>query len=234
MVIDDPGVENKGFLIEIDFRGDTDAGAQLGLDYFYIDGYTASEFVVKSDVDSEADTASFKEYVQSCHNAIMSGNRASIDALVDIPSLIRYVPHRKSQQGCRCRSGKASICREIRGEKLFFTAPWDFDFGFGTYGPGINYTGFVSSGTSGCPWYTALRGQTWFREEVKARMLQLDSTVMPQLYNEITAKAEEIYGAGTQNGEYWNLFSNHYHGYVSGQVSTDLAVGEHRNSSFHG
>ncbi len=226
-VEDDINSTDKGFLIELDFRGDGEGGV-LGLDYFYISGYespsdtkdNAVEFVIKSNVDSEDDTSAIKKYVTLCHNAIMSGSRVQIEQYVDLASLIDMFILEELSKDVDVGCASFFIQRDVGG-KLYFTAPWDFDFGYGTYGPGVNYTGFHSEGSSRCVWFKHLIRQGWFRQAVLERMEELDSA-FDLTIKDVKAKGEELYFAGDRNAVFWNMYGNHFHSYVSGQVSSDL------------
>lgn len=223
-VEDNINTTDKGFLLEFDFRGDQEDGT-LGIDYFYIDGYAEDgsnpvEFVVKSNTDGDADTNAIKDYMEKCHSAIMSGNRSQIDKYIDIPSLIdMFIIEEFSKD---VDVGVASFfVQKNPGEKLFFTAPWDFDFGFGTYGPAVSYKGFFSESSSRCTWFKALITESWFRSEVEARMKEL-TPMVEETYTEIRSKAQEIYIAADRNCTFWNLYGNHFHQYISSSVSSDL------------
>ena len=218
---------DKGFLIELDFRGNWDGGT-LGLDYFYVEGYGSPmdgrdnpiEFVIKSHVDNEDDTAAIEEYVLLCHEALMSGNRAEIDKYVDIPSLIDMFILEELSKDVDVGAASFFIQKDIGG-KLYFTAPWDFDFGYGTYGPAVNVSGFYSESGSSCEWFKALIKQPWFRKEVLARMQDLDDD-FAKVIDDVKAKGAELYIAGDRNATFWNMYGNHFHSYVSGNVSSDL------------
>ena len=108
------------------------------------------------------------------------------------------------------------------GGKLYFTAPWDFDFGFGTYGPAGSTQGFYSRNNNGCEWYEHLIEQEWFRQEVYERMQELDKEVMPALYEAISDKGEELTVAGDRNARFWNMYGNHFHGYVNSRGTANV------------
>ena len=218
--VDDSATGNpdKGYLIEIDFRGDSDTDP-----YFYISGYGTNEtveFVIKSDIEGDQDIAFIKDYVQNCHNAILGGNRATIEQWVDLPSLVdMYIIEELSKD---CDAGRASFyIAKDTGGKLFFTAPWDFDFGFGTYGPATNTSGLVSTGENCCKWFASLITRSWFRQLVMNRMTEL-AGAKDDMLEALRDKAEEIRTGADRNAEYWNLYGRNFHGYVSGQVSGRL------------
>ena len=224
-VNDNPtGDPDKGYLIELDFRGQNEDDP-----WFDVKGYgpdpkvqrrDAVEFVIKSDVEGQQDVDFIRDYVQRCHDAIMSGKREEIEALVDLPSLIdMYILEELSKD---CDAGRASfyICKD-RGGKLFFTAPWDFDFGFGTYGPAISTSGLVSKNNDCCTWFASLITRSWFRTAVLTRMNELDAALTEALSRMETTGAY-LKDDADLNAEFWDLYGRSYHSYVSSQVSRRL------------
>ena len=216
--------EDKAFLIEFDFRGNYDDEP-----YFYLDNYGprpnenlhgAVEVCIKSKVNNDAEIEFIKKYMEACNAAIQSGNRAKIDTYIDIPSLIdMYIIEELTKD---CDVGRASfyVQRNVGG-KLYFTAPWDFDFGFGTYGTALSSYGIVSEGSSGCPWYAVLIEQSWFRKEVRERMNKLQSAFEKTL-EAVKKKGAELSVDADISAYFWNLYGESYHPYVSRQVSADL------------
>ena len=218
------GDPDKGYLMELDFRGQDDEDP-----WFDISGYgpnpsrsryDAVEFVIKSDIEGQQDIDFIQDYVQRCHNAIMSGDQAAIKQLVDLPSLIdMYIIEELSKD---CDAGRASffICKD-RGGKLYFTAPWDFDFGFGTYGPAQSTSGLVSKNSDCCTWFANLIKRSWFKQAVLSRMTELGSALLDTL-DAVRLTGEFLENDANRNAEFWNLYGRNYHGYVSSQVSGAL------------
>lgn len=215
--------KDKGYLLEIDFRGNYE-----DTPYFYVDGYGptpqsdlhgAKEFVVKNDC-TEEDFAYIESYIKKCHSAIMSGDRDAIDHYVDLASLIdMYIMEELSKD---VDVGAASFfLHKKEGGKLYFTAPWDFDFGFGTYGPAVSENGLVSEYNDGCPWFAALVEQEWFRNAVVARMKELQPA-FDEMIKWINETGAELEGAADRNALHWDMYGNHYHQYVSSQASSYL------------
>ncbi len=213
--------EKKGYFLEIDFRGNYE-----DTPYFYVDGYGpnpktdlhgAREFVVKNDTCTDEDLTYIKSYIIQCHEAILSGDRAKIEELIDIKSLIdMYILEELSKD---VDVGAASFfLHKQAGGKLYFTAPWDFDFGFGTYGPAVSDWGLVSEGNDGCDWYISLIDQEWFRTEVCARIKELEPA-MNETIEEIKKLGLELESAADLNALHWDMYGNSFHSYVSSQVS---------------
>lgn len=221
---DATGDPDKGYLMELDFRGHADTDPWFDIAGYgpdpASDRYSAVEFVIKSEIEGQQDIDFIKDYVQRCHNAIMTGDLDLIDGLVDVASLIdMYILEELSKD---CDAGRASfyVCKD-RGGKLFFTAPWDFDFGFGTYGPARNTEGLVSQGSDCCTWFAALLHKSWFRNAVRTRMEQLSGALEDTL-SAVTSQAQILRADADRNAAFWNLYGRHFHAYVSSSVSTDL------------
>jgi hypothetical protein len=164
--------------------------------------------------------AYIKSYIEKCHAALVSGNKEAIEELVDLPSLIdMYI---LEELGKDVDVGAASFfLHKKEGGKLYFTAPWDFDFGFGTYGPGTSTWGLVSEGNDGCDWFAELINHKWFCDMVTARMDEL------RPHFEATIKAIEtlgvdLEGAADMNANHWDMYGNKFHSYVSSGVSSNL------------
>ncbi|MBP3320945.1 MAG: CotH kinase family protein [Clostridia bacterium] len=211
---------DKGYFLEVDFRGSTE-----GLPFFYVEGYGAAsngnarEFVVKSECTAE-DKLYIQKYIQSCHDAMVKGDRAEIDALIDIPSLIdMYIIEELSKD---VDVGAASCyLQKSAGGKLEFTAPWDFDFGFGTFEKAVKYENMISIRGSGCTWFSALLEQEWFRKEVIDRMNELEGS-FEETIAALESKATELKPAADENALFWEMYGKRYHPYVDKQVSSEL------------
>ena len=98
---------------------------------------------------------------------------------------------------------------------------YDFDFGFGTYGPGVSTWDLVSRGNEGCDWFASLVEYEWFVKAVVARMDEL----RPEFEATIKAIEElsvELESAADMNANHWDLYGNRFHSYVSSSVSSNL------------
>jgi hypothetical protein len=219
--LDDSGTSaKKGYFIEIDFRGDGETNP-----YFHVKGYGKAsnnnerEFVVKSECTKE-DLAYITSYIQLCHDTIVSGDKKEIEKLVDLKSLVdMYIIEELSKD---VDVGAASFfIQKDPGGKLYFTAPWDYDFGFGTFEKAVKNTGMISVNKGGCTWFAALLDQQWFRDMVLARMAELDGA-FEETINAVYAKAQVLKPYADENAYFWDMYGNHYHGYVDRQVSSYL------------
>jgi len=229
--LDDDSTEpDKGYLVELDFRGADETDVVEGLDYFYVPGFydpasgisNPREWLIKSEVTDTAQTDFIRDYIIQCHTAIMNGDRAAIDALVDIPSLIdMFILEELSKD---VDAGGASMyMQKDTGGKLYFTAPWDFDFGFGTYGPATDTWKFVceTGGYDPNVWFAKLLTQEWFMKETYDRLLEISDMVELAKVG-VRTTGELLEPAANRNDERWGIYGQKFHSYVSGQVSRSL------------
>lgn len=231
--IDDSGEDpDKGYLLELDFRANYDSGAVEGLTYFYIPGFYdpdsginyPREWSIKSEINSRQETAFIRDYMIQCHEAIMSGDRARIDALVDIPSLIDMFIIEELSRDVDV-SATSQYWYKEKGGKLYFTAPWDFDAGFGTYSVAKNVEGFVCEDTEGGnnphPWLRSLIAQPWFRYELYARMLEVNEMI--EVAKKSTYAMEKLLApAADRNNDRWGVYGEKFHWFMYEQVSLEL------------
>lgn len=229
---------DKDYLIELDFRAETDSSLKKDLHYFYIPGFydkdieALREWVIKSEVTSEEECAFIKDYFTKCHDAIMSGDRARIDELVDIPSLLDFFIIEELSRDCDVSATSQFWVKE-KGGKLQFAVPWDYDAGFGTYSVANKLEGFVCedtvSGNKPHLWLAALIEQDWFRIELYARMYEVSDMI------ETAAKssrmiAEILSEAMDHTNARWDIFGKKYHWFPYDAVSVKLrSYEEHVN-----
>lgn len=226
----DDGIEDadNGFLVELDMRGDKEG--EEGVDYFYIDGYAVDEsnpreWVIKSDLSKDPETAKqqlefIKNYIQNVHNAIESGNREEIEKLVDIDSFVDMFICSEFSMDVDVNTASFFMYKNAGG-KLCLTSPWDYDFGFGTYGVATNNYQLVSETSSANQWFAKLLYQKWFVTLVNERLKEIQNDVF-HLMNETVAIGEKLTAASDKNDEKWNVYGEHYHKYVSYETSEYL------------
>jgi len=229
--IDDSGTEpDKGYLVELDMRGQAETGVVEGLDYFYLPGFydqgikNLREWVIKSEVTTTVENAFIRDYFIRCHAAIMKGNEKEIDALVDIDSMVdMFIVQELSKD---VDGGGASIYwQKEKGGKLAFTAPWDYDFGLGSYGIAIKTTDFVcevdNTGNKPNLWLQSLLKQDWFLRRLHRRMQEADEMVTLCI-RLVRMQGEVLTPAADRNDRRWNIYGNHFQYYLHSQVSTKL------------
>ena len=233
--IDDSGTDpDKDYLVELDMRGESETGAVEGLTYFYLPGFYDTgidylrEWVIKSEVTTTMESAFIKDYFERCHYALLGGNEAKIDALVDIDSMVdMFIVQELSKD---VDGGGASIYWvKEKGGKLKFTAPWDYDFSMGSYGVSIKTTQFVceiiatdlNTGNKPNLWLQSLAKQEWFLKRLYARMAEVDEMVSFAL-RAVQMQGEVLTPAADRNDARWHIYGRKFQYYLHRQVSKDL------------
>ncbi len=228
-VDDNTELPDNGFLIELDMRGNS-GDAIEGVDYFYIDGYApyesnAREWVIKSDLSEDPEIAAkqfefIKEYIEKVHAAIESGVQEDIEELVDIRSFVDMFIISEFTKDVDVNTASFFMSK-APGEKLQLTAPWDFDFGFGTYYHAVSFYGFITQTSSGNQWFQSLTRREWFIDLVVERMNEIDPLVN-ELIEKTVSMGYKLEAAANRNHELWGLWGVNYHKYVSSSASTML------------
>ena len=212
-----------GYLVEYDLRGASKAGAVLDLTYFRLQNTDqAFEWVLQSEVYTPAETAAVRTHLQTCHDAILSGDRQRIEPLIDMPSFVdMFILQELSKNpdvGC-----SSFYMQRDRGGKLYLTAPWDFDFAFGSYNVSVDHRDLVvdSDTTHSHPWFEALAEQEWFMRMVDQRLEEV-SPLWEETKGEILALMPALTVLADRNHERWNIYGQKFAIYPNDQVSVHL------------
>ncbi len=220
---DDPTALDRGYLIQLDKRAD---GVE-GVDYFKIDGYYGENdpnalrpFTIENGSPTPEQVAFIKDYMQTCHRAILSGERAEIDELVDIPSFIDMFLITEMAKDVDANFASFYMYK-APGGKLTLTSPWDFDFGFGTYSSSMNIEELITEKKTGNLWFKNLLKCDWFCEEAAARLEELTPTIL-QVRDELLAMKGALRPLMDRNDARWHIYGRHYADYVADAVSRDL------------
>jgi len=172
--IEDGEKDDIGILIELDNYAEEE-GEYL-IDYVNIGGKMYS---IKSDIKSKDQAIALKVHMETLMNVLREGDRAKIEAAVDIDSAVdMFLVHELMLNGDVGYSSFFMYLDSPHG-KLHFTAPWDFDLSTGnTYqftSPKVFHTAHETN-EKGEPqgtvnyWFGALMSHQWFRELVRDRL----------------------------------------------------------------
>lgn len=215
--------DKVGYLVEYDLRGAYESGAQKGLTYFYIPGLDETfAWVIKSEVHNAKVTEAVQKHLIACNEAILSGDRDRMEALVDMGSFVdMFILQELSKNpdaGC-----SSFYMQRDAGGKLCLTAPWDFDFAMGTYSVAQITSGLMADGKDvmSHPWFEFLTTQPWFMSLVLARMKQIAPCVDKTL-EEIRSMMPVLREAADANDERWNVYGEKFSIYPADQVSVKL------------
>lgn len=172
--IKDGEKDDIGILLELDNYAEEE-GEYL-IDYVNIGGKMYS---IKSDIKSKDQAIALKVHMETLMNVLREGDRAKIEAAVDIDSAVdMFLVHELMLNGDVGYSSFFMYLDSPHG-KLHFTAPWDFDLSTGNThqftSPKIFHTAHETN-EKGDPegtvnyWFGALMSHQWFRELVRDRL----------------------------------------------------------------
>lgn len=197
---------NTGYLVELD-RYLTNDGDPSDVDF----RVNNIPYAIKNDVFNEAQRDYIERYMQTAFAAVQSGDRASIEGLIDLDSCIdMYIMHEYFKNP---DAGYSSFYFfKPKDGKLHFGPAWDFDLGAGNDqrmdngDPNGAFTGKVTNMTwLENHWFTTLISYPWFKNLVNQRWQEIlpivDETI--ELASETTAKYRP---AIDRNFEKWPIY----------------------------
>ena len=149
--------------------------------------------------------------VQRCWEAVERGDRAEIEALLDIPSVVdAYIVEelfKNKDDGWDSFYLYYDATKE--GEVLHFGPIWDFDLTGGNADDGCEHPEGLWAGVGGQMqdngWFLALLNQSWFRELVAERWNSLKGET-DQIPAAILAEAKRGFAAYSRNFDKWDIF----------------------------
>ena len=211
-----------GYLVEYDLRGAYQSGAKEGLTYFYIPGLDETfAWSIQSEVYDEEVTAAIRAHLIACNEAILSGDRARMEALVDMEAFVDMFILQELTKNPDAGCSSFYMQRDA-GEKLCLSAPWDFDFAMGAYSVSQTTSGLVADGegVQSHPWFEFLTTQPWFMSLVLERMEEVAPLVEASVAS-VRATSLLLKEAADQNHARWNLYGVKFSPYPSNQVSVE-------------
>lgn len=168
----DPAVLDTGYLVEIDEYADDDDPGGENVSYV-----VAGEkmFSLKSDV-TPAQIPYVKEYLQTVHDAIMSGDEHRVRRYVDLDSCIDAYLIEEFTMNIDVGWSSFYFYKKPGDEHLYFGPVWDFDLAIGNdkrlrdggskgFYVGDSYSDYKQRSV----WFGALMEQYWFKKLVRAR-----------------------------------------------------------------
>lgn len=198
--------EDVGFLVEINKNAREYVVELTG-------GVT---FEIKSDITSRSSIRYVKSYMEECYEALLSGDRETIDGLIDIPSAIDCYIVEELFKNLDVGWGSFYFTRPAGG-KLYFGPLWDFDIAaanatddrsdrhFASYR--YTYVGnpYFSYASQRHEFYDALRKTDWFMDEVRERWESIGDAIdgiVPYIRETYERYADSI----NRNFERWDVF----------------------------
>ena len=228
----DPTELDTGYLIELDQYADDDEGATEGVTFFRAGDQM---YTVKS--DATADQMNFiKDYISKVDAAILGGNKAKIEALIDLDSCVDMYLLQEFMLNIDVGWSSFFMYKKPDGGKLYFGPVWDLDLAAGNDrrlfagghegiyvadGAGLGYT-------QQSKWFIALMKTQWFKDMVLERW---DET--KQYFSEISSVAEKtansMKNAIDRNFETWNIFGKR----INQEPDSVVFLSNYRHHSKH-
>ncbi|MHB1151058.1 MAG: CotH kinase family protein [Eubacteriales bacterium] len=203
---------NKNRLDIDDSADDTDIGYLVKLSYYADDetifNLAGRQYHIVSDLSENGSLYTAQrdyiiDYMNECWEAVKSGDRDTIESLVDIDSYVDTYIAEEVLKNLDFGFDSFYLHKD-KGGKLNFGPIWDFDLSLGNANETCEfYTDFyaavdVGNGLSN-PWYYTIMKQKWFRELVAARW--------DELADQLNAIPETVLEAGQK---YNKAFSRNF------------------------
>ena len=212
-----------GYLLEYDLRGALAANAKRDLTYFRLPGNDSGPvWVIKSRVYDEQATAAVRAHLALCNDAILSGERERMEQYVDMASFVDMFILQELSKNTDAGCSSFFVQRDVDG-KLYLTAPWDFDFAFGSHRDSKSPLGLIADGkdAESHPWFEFLVTQPWFLSLVQARMAQV-KPMLDGVLQELALLCPRLEKAADQNDRRWGIYGKKFSTYIADQASVAL------------
>ncbi len=229
----DPTRKDTGYLFEIDEYADDDNPGGENSTYVVAGG---KMFSVKSDVTA-AQLPYAKEYLQTVHDAIMSGNEERVRRYVDIDSCIDAYLVEEFTLNIDVGWSSFYFHKKPGDDRLYFGPLWDFDLAIGNdrrlFSGGHEgfYVGDADSGfTQRSVWFGELMKQDWFKKLVRTRweekkeLFEGSADYAASCIAEIEAAAERNFDNWDSLGTKINQEPDHIIAYKTYDEHADNAV----------
>lgn len=220
-----------GYLIEKDIDGKIDYSADQWFDCPYWANQSKDYFVLK---EPEPDDASLKEamlsyltdYMQSVHEAILGSSGEPYTKYVDVDTWIDFIIVQELAKNIDGNlKTSCYLVKKAQDDKLYMTAPWDFDLAYGNpattwnnadhthndYYDCPNATGLSDFMTinSSCPWFDHLYDDhEEFRNALTERYAEYRRTMIPAMLAMLDEEAAYISAAMPRDEQKWGVRFN--------------------------
>ncbi len=167
--IDETAETEKGFLIEFSRESRAVADASVEIDNLFGMMY----FNIGSAFDGDEDIERVQDVVQAADDAIASGDKEAIEAVLDLDSCVDMYILQEFMKNIDVGTGSLYLYCEAVEEVLHFVAPWDFDYSSGMHawlddgGHEGLYAGDAERSQN--QWYRMLMQYEWFQDLVRER-----------------------------------------------------------------
>ena len=205
--IDTNGYETEtdiGYLLELSSYADGDVLMSHGKMY-----------KVHSDLSEDGGTkrsqiAYISDYLDQCYNALKGGDRAEIEALMDIDSMVDTYLAEEVVKNLDVGWDSYYLYKE-KGGKLFLGPIWDFDLSLGNANEGEEtidglFAATRSGSGGGNPWYYMPMAHEWFRELVVARWDEVKASLIDTLPGMVREEGSTKLRSYERNFIRWPIF----------------------------
>lgn len=217
-----------GYLIEKDIDGKIDFSVDQWFNCPYWANQSKDYFVLKEpEPDDDALLDQMLEYLegymQELHNAVMGISSDSWEKYVDVPSWADFIIIQELAKNIDGNlKTSCYMIKQSQDDKLYMTAPWDFDLAFGNPATTWNnadhqhndyYDCPNATGTadfmvinSSCPWFDTLYDDHEdFRNTLKDRYAEYRRTVVTRMFSLIDSQAAYLSEAVPRDEAKWGV-----------------------------
>ena len=216
-----------GYLIEKDIDGKIDFSADQWFDCPYWANQSKDYFVLKEPEPEDPalldDMLSYlTNYMQSLHNAVVNGTEP-YTKYVDVSSWADFIILQELAKNIDGNlKTSCYMVKKSNDDKLYMTAPWDFDLAFGNPATSWNNADHThndyydcpnATGTadfmvinSSCPWFDKLYdNHSEFRETIMERYAGYRETMIPQMFSLMNSAAAYLASAMPRDEAKWGV-----------------------------
>ncbi len=206
----------------VDIQDDPEAGTDIGYllqmtryaeePMFYVDDRA---FEIKSDLSADEELAweqsmFIQDYVTRCFEAVQTGDRETIEELMDINSVLDTYIVEETVKNLDVGWDSFYLYKDSGG-KLCLGPIWDFDLALGNANEGcdtfIDLYAAQNAKSQSNPWFYYLMGYQWFRDLLTERWKSAEvQKIVGDLPEMIRQQAEAEGQSYARNFERWQIF----------------------------
>ena len=208
----------------VDINRDIETGTDIGYlvqmtNYAESPMFTVGDknYEIKSDLSvnsvlAQGQTKYINDYISKCYEAVISGDKAKIEELIDLESMIDTYIVEELVKNLDVGWDSFYIYKD-KGSKLCFGPIWDFDLSLGNADEGCqNYTDLHAAQNTmrqSNPWYAIMMTHGWFRTMVSERYHSQEvQEIIFSLPILIRNEVENNYNSLCRNFDRWKIFGH--------------------------
>ncbi|MBR3297689.1 MAG: CotH kinase family protein [Clostridia bacterium] len=218
-----------GYLIEKDVQDKIDFSSDLWFNCPYWANQGKDYFVLKTPEPDDAALADqmrqyLEAYMQRVHNAIMGTSGASYTQYVDVDSWIDFMIVQELAKNVDGNMKTSCyMFKQAQDDKLYFTAPWDFDLAYGNPETTWNNADYQHNDYYDCPnaqspsdfmvinssapWFDKLYDdREEFRTALMERYAQYRRSLVPAMFSIMDAQGAYLSAAAPRDEALWHRY----------------------------